>query len=794
MREFRERLLCDQPPVSFDVVEVSLPSSVATLTDIAVRQSLLDRHHALIQETKTTLAALQLCFLQARLDQCQLRVTDDTARMWEHHREKLPGMHMSTTLTQLIDARVRNLTQKSKVACDLTIRRDIRSPYERMEHDQGRRRRIGFRSALLIDPNVSTQAHTLTHQQLRLLSRGPSYVPPYQLHLLPAFVSSVDDRIKKQYAPLQHHMALLFSRHHIHLVRQETIKHEVKQAFKEHFSRTVPSDVLQRATYEKTAIESIRRTLAKQGLLVRRTADHRNRFYLGHRKAFDEHCAAYMQQADHYTVLFNVNTDHHGQVRQEIERRIQSMNNDLETLFTQKRLTEDVYRKVQVKKETVQLPYLYFLPEVGTLRESGVSVKPMISAQYGATARLARFVHQLLGPVIDRAMNRTAVRSDAHAIQRLNTWCHDEHRLHPTTLFATVTITNFHTMVSHSSMIDTLTHFLTDHLATNQLQYRSITTPKPQHITIATIVKLTQLFFEHSIFYYDGHVYGCTRGAPHGVPLTDALSNIYAFVWERGLLEEPRLKTEFYVRCKDRILFTWNGSETDLRQCLQSLGERNRHVHVETSIGRTVAFLNVHLENRLGHLYTRVHHPADQRHCAMPYVVGDARSDHSRWLRASLLRAGSCCSNVDDFHRERIQLEITALFHGYSVDFVDKHVRDFFHHFNVDSIPYSIQQKAYDPLRRRLVECLVNQRRHADTYQLYETSGRVLHLHYLHDDRSSAPFDDKFHQIWSTYLKDDFHLSMDQTKVVLRGKHVYSSNALLAQQKPACDLLNLSSP
>ena len=230
---------------------------------------------------------------------------------------------------------------------------------------------------------------------------------------------------------------------------------------------------------------------------------------------------------------------------------------------------------------------------------------------------------------------------------------------------------------------------------------------------------------------------------------------------------------------------TWNQSESELRHFLRSLTERYPAMQLQTSVGRSVQFCNTQVENRQGSLYTRLAHPY-----TLPFVVGDAKAEHRRWLQAALMRAGQVCSNVSDFVEERIRLEAACLFAGYSLDFLELHLQYVFRSMNIEAIRFSMPQAAYDILRRRLFDSVEQQRTRLEKYHELEDKERVLRLHYLHDYGSRTRFHERFHQIWTTYLKEDPQLSNEKTKIILRTKHVYSLNALLGEQKPSAPRLS----
>ena len=225
--ECRRRLLCNRPPASYDYLQIALPSYEGRYGFRGTNE--------LIQQTKSRISmAVYLTGIEARIDQYQTRLREQTKQMWQQHRQHVPDREMSPAFADLIDKRASVAKKKLAVINQFAIDYHIRSRYGREENiHKGKEkdlRRIGFLSSLILDPRIDAK-HLLSDKQRQLLERGPTYVPPCQLHLS-ASLSSVDDLIKKQYAPLQHQMASLFSRYNIGIAQQEHMKSQVKQEFK----------------------------------------------------------------------------------------------------------------------------------------------------------------------------------------------------------------------------------------------------------------------------------------------------------------------------------------------------------------------------------------------------------------------------------------------------------------------------------------------------------------------------------------------------------------------------------
>ena len=86
-----------------------------------------------------------------------------------------------------------------------------------------------------------------------------------------------------------------------------------------------------------------------------------------------------------------------------------------------------------------------------------------------------------------------------------------------------------------------------------------------------------------------------------------------------------------FCRYKNEIFFTWNKSNAiKLFTFLQEeIREKHRNVRFEISIDSKVSYMNAYIENRQGHVYTRVHHQPTIQLYALPYVKGHSQLAHS---------------------------------------------------------------------------------------------------------------------------------------------------------------------
>jgi len=382
--EYYERIRCNKPPTSYDCLEISLPlsssSSIDTIPDNnhLHRQQLLNRYEKLIQQTKIDLIAVHIAILQANIYQYQTLFDDKTEQMSENNEKHVPNRDMPNSLQYLINQRSLNMKNKLKLIYNFTINYYIRSSYSQLEETIENKRKqekmttkqIGFISNLIIDPTTMIEHH-LTNQQLQLLNRGPTYVAPGQLHVSSSSFQTMDDRIKKQYAPLKHQLAIIFNKFNTYAASSWNFQEDAYKAFKNLYSIPLPNDIYQRAVYENKLIRSIRYSLTKNNFILRRTADQNNTFYLGNMNDFINISNEYMDNnTDTYHVLFNLNEMNIQDIQQQLNQKYLFINSELDKLLQEKRLHSTIHKRLQVKIENLKLPYLYFLPDISTMTVS----------------------------------------------------------------------------------------------------------------------------------------------------------------------------------------------------------------------------------------------------------------------------------------------------------------------------------------------------------------------------------------------------------------------------------------
>ncbi|CAF3804954.1 unnamed protein product [Rotaria sp. Silwood1] len=726
---------------------------------------------------KLDLIALHLPQAEVTYYRLQAQFDSELSLMWKNHRNFVKDRGMTTSLISLLEKRLTNITNRWRDIYNYRIDYFLQNAYDELDHmnqDEITQyvKIMPSSSSIIIDVQ-----HPFNDKQLQLLSRGPSYVPPCLIYTSLSNESMVDI-VKKQYAPLKHQLNNLFLKYKINLNLQMEIHKKVYDLFKDLFSKSIPSSLSQRALYEKKLIESIRTSLKKHNIILRRTADNMNIFYMGNKEEFEKKADRYLLTCEDYDVLFDVNdTNNEKPFNLAIKDMIESINALLEQLKIHKGITDDLYKQFIVNPTRLKIPYLYFLPNLSN--ENVLSLVPIVTSQYSTTWKMAKYLNKLLRPYADGVLRSTSFTDETDFIRKLYRYAIIERRLRPSTLFCTIKITNFCTLEEHKEMIDVIGYFLQDNLATNKLET----------LTIQTIRNLLHLFLHNNIFSYKNSIYKFTKGSPNTIPLTETLSNIYLFVWQKKILKEVNQNIELFGRYKDRIFFTWNKSTAiALETFLEDLREKHRNVRFQKLIGTSVSFLNAYIENRQGQLYTRTHYDPNMPRYTLPYVTGHTKSSYSDWLFFALIRAICYCTLVDDFQQERVYLELTYLINGYSVLFVETHVKRFFNHFSSETMRFSYNQNSYDQFRQQWFKFIEQRHELSQQLQKLDDTNCLFQFHYIYDFGPKCRFNRDFRQLWHQYFQQHPTLSEENCKIILNAKNFHSLNTLLGMDKPALTL------
>jgi len=171
--------------------------------------------------------------------------------------------------------------------------------------------------------------------------------------------------LTQQLLPLQNQLLQVFTKYSLNPSRHEAFRCIIQHDFNKCCSQPIPIAIQQRALHEKQLLQSIQLQLKQDHLILRRTADNCNVFYLSHRDDFNRLAQDHMETSASYEMIGSIDssTDLNSE-QQHLTRILQSMDAILQQLVQRNLLSTEYFKKLELAKNTthLHLPYLYFLP------------------------------------------------------------------------------------------------------------------------------------------------------------------------------------------------------------------------------------------------------------------------------------------------------------------------------------------------------------------------------------------------------------------------------------------------
>ncbi|CAF1515850.1 unnamed protein product [Rotaria magnacalcarata] len=775
--ELKQRILCNKPTqmIHDKALTMVIPWTFESTQDNRIHQRQIDQGDKELQAKMTDLMVQSIIEAEHKIYENEELLNKEVQRVSVYNQATNEGL-ITKTMLDIINRRFNMIDKKYDSMLKFKINYYFRNHYD-ITTDTTILSNIRFSPTMI----MASPSHLFTDEQLKLLNRGPTYVPPYQAYVitppLDESSSSINTMIHQQYKLLQHDLSVLYAKHNVNTAQSMFISKEIKELYTTTFSIPLPSGLYQRALYEHNLIQTIQEQLKHYDLILRRTADQRNVFYLDDRSHFEQKSLEYMEKTNIFQLCEIIDKQNIQSKQEYLAKTINSLNQDFEMIIGDTKKFKDTLNRICGKIEQTDLPYLYFLPDISQ-RENNLLLQPVITTRKSATSRLASYLEQSLRPMIQAFISSNIFRNGTDFIRKLNQYFEDdnEKRLRPTTKFVTIKILNFPHMVSHDIMLNAFQDFLRDY----------IIVPDIENLSLGKIFRLTSVFLHNNRFYYNNKIYRFVKGGPMSLPFMETLTNMYLFQCFKTLAKTTILKNEFYGRYKDQIIFTWTGQLDELNSILKTIRAENINLKFDINIASNVRFLNAYIENQHGIIYSRVDHNSTIQPYTLPYVIGHSKVSYSHWFRLALIRAVRYCTSATDFNQERVYLEVTWLANGYSLEFIEKRINHFFTHFDVVSLRTCLDQQVYKKLRHRLFNFIFEQRRYLEKQRELDAKNQYVQLTYSYEFGPKRKFNRKIKEI---LLKNLQSSKTNQIEIKLSTKHQHSLNALLSKQKPSHTLI-----
>ena len=213
------------------------------------------------------------------------------------------------------------------------------------------------------------------------------------------------------------------------------------------------------------------------------------------------------------------------------------------------------------------------------------------------------------------------------------------------------------------------------------------------------------------------------------------------------------------------------------------------------SVGKCVHLLNVELRHDKGVLRTKVYHDPATNEYEVPdkFEYQTRARQPSKLLHAALLHAIRCCSTEAGFREEIRHLVLCHLLHGFSPDFVQECLVQFFTQFDATETRHGKVILLYDHLRQRVLDHHHQQQVAMEMQrQANRTSVRRIRYPKSWDAEAVAHFKATYMEMLKACLGGDSTMKEDDIKMVARPDSPLTMNDYLVDKKPPRRLLTLS--
>ncbi|CAF3270828.1 unnamed protein product [Rotaria sp. Silwood2] len=211
----------------------------------------------------------------------------------------------------------------------------------------------------------------------------------------------------------------------------------------------------------------------------------------------------------------------------------------------------------------------------------------------------------------------------------------------------------------------------------------------------------------------------------------------------------------------DDIFMTTNLSLDQIKIRLNIADEQDGNIRITHTIGSTVEFLDVLVENNQGQLRTSVFHKSAAEPYILPFLSDHPRHIHRSTVKSQLLRVARLCSHVEDFDKERLNIEFTLLLNEYPPKFVTYQFKNFFHTNNVSSLMEQLDEVVYGELHRQALYQATRREKQQEQGQLDMTSNanqqananqNDIFVHFTFESGPMLNFKQELKNLWKKTL------------------------------------------
>ncbi|CAF1505381.1 unnamed protein product, partial [Adineta ricciae] len=380
---------------------------------------------------------------------------------------------------------------------------------------------------------------------------------------------------------------------------------------------------------------------------------------------------------------------------------IQRTNKYLLDLRLAKWITQKQYEQLCVNQQEVELAHLYYLPKA---HKTGTPLRPIISGLKHPTIKISKFLDDLLRPLFDKMALDTTVTSGFELLKKLKE--RSIQNLKQETLLCTIDVADLYTMI-------------------------------PQVEGVLALKKINNYFSLNGQFYHQ------IRGGAMGSLLTLTISNCYMYFYQQDIVKQISNSGGLYFRYIDDIFLAINWP---IRHFIKQVDRRNQfdsNIRLSANISLHADFLDLHMENQNGQLFTNVYHKPSHEPYYLPF-----NSIHPLHMKknipfAMFLRAIRYCSTFNAYLQERESLRMALLLNKYPGDLITSQFNRVLSKFEIND---QLSIRNYERLRDQLIQSF-----HPSRDRTPFDHGKMMFVHYTYCTNMKS-FPMKFHNLWHKYF------------------------------------------
>ncbi|CAF1422265.1 unnamed protein product, partial [Rotaria sp. Silwood1] len=450
--------------------------------------------------------------------------------------------------------------------------------------------------------------------------------------------------------------------------------------------------------------------------IILRKSDKSKVFHLGKSEDYHKKSDEYMAKTQAYKCLGT---------NDPLPDLIKRTNKYLLDLRLAKWITQKQYEKLCINPNEVELAHLYYLPKA---HKPGTPLRPIVSGLKHPTVKISKFLDKLLRPLFDKIASKTTVTSGFELLKQLLEW--SKTNISEDTLFCTIDVMDLYTMVPQTEGVLLLKKML-DHLKLKQIG----------GLKIETIIRLSRFVMQNNYFSYNNKFYHQVRGGAMGSPLTLTIANCYMFFYEQQIVKQINNSGGLYFRYIDDIFLAINWPVRHLFKQIDRWNRFDENIKLSENIGSTANFLDLHIENQDGVLFTSIFQKPSYEPYYLPFNSIHPLHMKKNVVFTMLLRTIRYCSTFQAHLNEREKLRMALLLNKYPNKFINEQFNNILIKLNIKD-PLTFNN--YSQYRQMVINSPIREKVPID----YK---KTIFIHFTYCS-SMKTFPVKFHILWNKYF------------------------------------------